>query len=227
MNTTLERKLNCFKCGEEINEAIYNFNGGLCDRDYTWSRINEDGLDKAKTDLSFRISRFKEICPIQYQENDHTLIPEEIFNAVFNHGFSSQGLLLMGASKTGKTTSLWRLLEKLYIMKDVNFEALTEPEFSQECERHIRNRTVDAWVHRLINIPLLFLDDIGHSATSSKNLEKLYHVVEKRTSWKRPIFATTQFTESELQDRAKNIGGQKTVIAILNRLKISCKIVLF
>lgn len=219
--------INCPKCSQETTQAALDWNGNICNPCYSWQRLDEDKAGSVKLALEARMSRFAFLCPAQYRDNDTEVILRSCFDQVLDYKFSPRGLLCMGDSQRGKTTSCWRLLEKLYILQSIQFEAMSEPEFSQQAARHMRTRSLDAWLDKLCAAQVLFLDDIGHSATTAKHLEDLYYVVEKRTSWKRPIIATTQFTSDELAGRAKNSGGEKTVVAILNRLKASCEVVVF
>ncbi len=117
------------------------------------------------------------------------------------------------------------LLKKLH-WQGIRFEAMSETEFSIRCSKHNRDRTLHEFLERLTRVPVLFLDDIGHSATTSKNLEELYHVIETRTSHKRPIIATTQFTASELVEKSAD-RHEKTIWAIVNRLREFCEIIPF
>lgn len=219
----------CLKCGcDDVLDHPFEWNEGLCHRCHTWHKYNLLKDSKVKDqNLEERNANWLKICPSKYMENSTNMIKKESYEIVRKWRLNPKGLLCLGESQSGKTTSCWRLLGDLYIQYGVEFQAMTEPEFSQLAAKYSRSRTIDEWLNRLCFTKLLFLDDIGHSATTSKHLEELYFVIENRTSWKRPIIATTQFTTSELTERAGRSGGDKTVTAILNRLKASCHSVIF
>lgn len=231
MQTEIQPITACSKCGIAVHPETHEFNKGLCDSHYSMKRLAEDRSEKYRVDskkmINERIAIFNEKCPKKYQENDTSKIKVESFDRVINWSKNPQGLICMGESQRGKTTTCWKLIEKLYVMHGIGFEAMTEPEFSGNAAKHYRDKTIDSWLQHLFYVPILFIDDIGHSASTSRHLEDLYLVVEKRTSWKRPIIATTQFSDQELSVKAKNYGGEKTIQAILNRLKASCSIVIF
>lgn len=223
MITTIEIK--CQKCGREVGEQTHEFNNGLCDPCFSMKRLGEQ-KDPAKELLAKRLERWAEICPSQYVENDTSTISGQAFNQVMAYKPRKRGLLCVGDSKRGKTTACWRLLEKIYTIDGIRFVGVTEPEFAQVTAKKSRLRCVDEWLLECCQVPLFFIDDIGHAASSSKHLEELYHVIEKRTAWQKPILATTQFTPRELT--SKNYSGTaKTVIAILNRLIVSSEVVQF
>lgn len=196
----------------------------MCDRCYSFLRIKQSTKDDEKKSLDERMAIWETVCPSQYRENNVDIIDKSCFTSVTSWDLGPMGLMCTGASRMGKTTSCWHLLHKLYVLKGIQFEALSEPEFAQKCQEMGRARGLDSWLKKLSSVPILFLDDIGHAATSSGYLSQLYIVVENRTKWKKPIISTTQFSSAELVDRG---GAKKTIEAILNRLKRASKIVVF
>lgn len=218
----------CEKCNrDDVSEKAFKWNTGLCDPCFTWKRHNEDIAETKRGTMETRIERWNLLCPQTYRENDTTLIDDAAFKKVTEYKLNPRGILCMGDSRTGKTTTCWKLLETLYVLRGIDFKALTESEFSQETAKAQRNRNLDGWLKDLCNCKILFLDDIGHVQATKSHLEELYYIVEKRTAWKKPIIATTQFSANELMERAKGSSGEKTVIAILNRLKAHCEIINF
>lgn len=218
----------CDKCSrDDVSPHAYEYNEGLCNPCFTWKRHNEDIEDKKKEALNVRIDRWNKLCPETYRQNDTTLIDDDSFKKVTDYRIKPRGILCMGDSRTGKTTTCWRLLETLYVLHGIDFKALTESEFNQETSKAQRNRNLDSWLKELCKCKILFLDDIGHVQATRGHLEELYYVVENRTAWKRPIICTTQFSANELMERARGSAGEKTVIAILNRLKAHCQIINF
>lgn len=218
----------CEKCQvDDVSEHAFDFNDGLCNPCFTWKRSRDNESGSKKESLEKRMSRWNGLCPQTYRENETTLIDDDSFKKVTSYKLNPRGILCMGDSRTGKTTTCWRLLETLYVLHGIGFKALTESEFSQETAKAQRNRNLDGWLKELCNCKILFLDDIGHVQATKSHLEELYYVVEKRTAWKKPIIATTQFSANELMERARGSAGEKTVIAILNRLKAHCQIINF
>jgi hypothetical protein len=218
----------CSKCSSPVHPETYEFNESLCDHCFSFKRLNEvENKDEAKKTLELRLSKWAELCPLKYRDSDCSFMPHGLLDRVMAYKPSKRGLLCLGDSQLGKTTACWKLLEKLHIIDGIKFAALTEPEFSVIASKKSRLRTIDEWLRELCNIPLFFLDDIGHSATTSKHMEELFYVIDQRVSWKRPIIATTQFTSEELIGKAKGTGSEKTALAIINRLRQSCEIVVF
>lgn len=209
----------CNQCHGDELEASYEFNGGICNRCASMNKLKYT----AKTRLEERQEKWILICPERYRENEVSKIDELAFNQVFNWKMSKRGIICHGHSMRGKTTSCWKLLEKLFILQGVHFLAYTEAEFSQQCSK-LGFKTLD-WLTQLSIAPLLFIDDLGNAASSARHLEDLYFVIEKRTAWRKPVIITTQYNSEELTMRGK--GAEKITIAILNRLKFSCEMVKF
>lgn len=227
MKATL-RKCFCIICKSEFHKVHINGKPfGPCRCQICGDKfIKEQEEIKQGNSKAQRLTKWLFLCPVQYRENKIDLIDQEHLLKVFDWKFGETGMMCTGESQRGKTTSCWRLLERLYLKEGIPFTAMTEPEFSIQAQRHGRTRTFDEWIDKLCNTKILFLDDIGHSATTSKHLEDLYYVVEKRTSWKKPIISTTQFSQNEFESRAYG-SASKTVTAIINRLRKSSEIVNF
>jgi DNA replication protein DnaC len=215
----------CNQCNDDVNFERWNFYEGLCSRCHSWMKHNQSVINQDKKSMEARSNLWNELCPSQYRDNPIDVIDKDCFEKVTKWKFGNMGLLCSGQSRRGKTTSCWHLLHRLYVLEGKRFEALSEPEFAQKCQEMARSRGVDNWLNHLSNVEILFIDDIGHAATSSGYLAQLYIVVENRTKWKKPIISTTQFSSEELISRSGTSG--KTTQAILNRLKASSQIVVF
>lgn len=205
----------CNRCRQPYDHQLIvaEDNVGLCSRCHTMNRMERD--QGTQNDAILEAS-FRELCPAIYQETDAKLLPAHSFAQIQAYAFNSKGLLCMGESGIGKTRCCWQLLHRLHL-DGVQIIALTETQFAQECSR-LRTGDLNQWLNRLCFVQLLFLDDIGHVAASNSHLQSLYHVVEQRTSWKRPIIATTQFSGTELKAKTYNHAA-KNVDAIVRRLR--------
>jgi DNA replication protein DnaC len=225
MTTTLEARI-CSRCQREVDRGLgYEFLQGMCGPCYSWNRMKLDEEGDKKGNLQIRMERWLELCPQTYRENDTGMIDQAAFQKVTGYRLNPRGILCMGDSRMGKTTSCWRLLETLYVLHGINFKAITEVEFAQDCSGYSKKK--DGLLMEMISCKILFLDDLGHATSSSSHLQDLSYVIEKRTQWKKPIIATTQFSPSELIERASAMHRGKTVISILNRLKAHCEVIQF
>lgn len=185
-----------------------------------------DDLEQDKKTETAKIERkqgqersFASVCPPHFLEVLKRLEPGKACESVASWKYNSRGILCFGDSRKGKTTACWALLSLLH-GQGFKFTALTETEFALEASENSKG-----WLLSLVHVPILFLDDIGHANTSSRHLEKLYYVVDQRTKFKKPIIATSQFSETDL--KAKSKQGEKTLLAIINRLREFCQIVNF
>lgn len=223
---TLEDKIPCKQCQNLTNTEHAETFYGLCGDCYTLRRKEENkGLDRSGQDKSLmeeRMAKWDMLCPELYRKTDPSFIDGIKFADVTKWKFGQKGLMVVGRSRAGKTTSCWHLLHKLYVLQSHSFVAISEPEFSIQRDKSSRNGSLDQFLNQCIRADVFFLDDLGHAATNSRYLEELYHIVEKRTSWKRPIIVTTQFTREELEDKGSKAGSAKTALAILNRISCFC-----
>lgn len=221
--TVLEKKwLNCDKCSTPVIDVTHTFNEGLCDRCFSFKRIGEGKEIREKARMEERMANWDLLCPELYRKGDISFIDSNKFSKVMRWKFGQMGLLICGDSRKGKTTSAWHLLHNQYVLQGHSFMAISEPEFSIEREKHARNYSVDTFLNKCIYSEIFFLDDIGHAASTAKHMEELYYIIEKRTSWKRPIIATTNFTLDEMEQKSGKYGSAKTAKAILNRINSFC-----
>lgn len=221
----------CAQCGNITSQSHAEGFYGLCSSCYSQRRKEENkGLDRSGKDkelMEERIEKWETMCPELYRKTDPSFIDGVKFSDVTKWKFGQKGLMVVGRSRAGKTTSCWHLLHKLYVLQSHSFVAISEPEFSIQRDKHSRQGSLDFFLNQCIRTEVFFLDDLGHAATNSRNLEELYHIVEKRTSWKRPIIITTQFTREELEDKGSKAGSGKTALAIMNRISCFCHQVCF
>lgn len=76
-------------------------------------------------------------------------------------------------------------------------------------------------VARWIGVDLLILDDLGKGVPSEWAAEKLFEIVNKRWSNKKPTIITSQYSIAELSDRYRK-AGDETLSAMISRLKGEC-----
>jgi hypothetical protein len=226
-------KIPCSQCNDltsiQHSEGFY----GLCSVCYGIRRVEENNADKGtldgknKASMEKRIERWTYICPELYRTGETSFIEGDKFTKVTRWKMGQKGLMVTGRSRAGKTTSVWHLIHKLYVLEGHSFKAISEPEFSIERDRHNRQGSLDGFLNTCIHADVFFLDDLGHAATTSRNLEELYHIIESRTSWRKPVICTTQFTREELEEKGHKAGSAKTALAILNRISSFCYHVAF
>lgn len=219
--------LPCKTCGSQVMEMNYKFYSGICEACFTKKSLLFHVEHSSKKSMEERSEKWLQICPELYRSADLSFIDADKFTKVTRWNYNPIGLMLTGASRQGKTTSCWHLLHKLYVLQSHSFFALSEPEFSILRERSTRNGSLDNFLNRCLSCSVFFLDDIGHAATTAKHMEELYFIVEKRSSWKKPIICTTQFSTNEIEERSSRSGTSKTAMAILNRLKSFCSPIIF
>lgn len=222
----------CEKCGDEFEGEPLTFNGKIiftpkicveCER----IARESDAMEERQRAKRARKREWEKICPPEYEDTDQARLPPTAPLAnVLSWRFGPEGLLCFGDSRTGKTRSCWVLVRRLWIDEGRKLEALTEVAFSITGQKLARTE-LDRWLTRLIHVPVFFLDDIGHAATSGRALEEMYHVIEQRTAHKRPIIATTQFSQDEMETKSKVTQHQKTIAAICNRLREFSRVVDF
>jgi len=152
--------------------------------------------------------------------------------------FRPQGLLLVGPSAIGKTTSAWAVVKKTFHFWDSSCSApdlycWRAAQLGREITAAASGRgdtgydsdhtPMQILSRRLIRCGLLFLDDIDKTRFTPRVQAELFDVIEARESANLPILITTNCAGKELAGLFdKNIGWP-----IVNRLSRMCYMVDF
>lgn len=165
---------------------------------------------------------WREICPTIYQNTDlsHRSLQTnlETIQRVLEWNPNPKGLLLGGPPGRGKTRAMWMLLKKLHF-KGVRFLSINETQFAHELGSAFSEGATDGknFIDRLVSVDVLAVDDLGKSVNTNRFAQELYHIVEKRTAWERPIIASMNATGKEYEQRLGDVGEP-----ILRRLREFC-----
>ena len=228
----------CSVCGIEITapiiDEIFGLNTWSCDRciDEYDKRIE---AQKAKSIVPRKVL-WANKCPAQYQDTDldHPDFPGNNFlNKINTWSYSNKGLLLAGQTGKGKTRSMFKLLERLYIKDHFEMEIKYPEEFEWEIVDASKGDDEDRaskLLTRLTNVPILAIDDFLAAKTTERVRGFLFGLFDRRIREHRPIFITTQLTQGEVVDKLSDRNdpvSRKTAKAFLRRLKENCKIIKF
>lgn len=133
------------------------------------------------------------------------------------------GLILSGVSGTTKTRTAWEIVRRRWVplaMKGVemDFEFLSMREFEGRIEKgHSESKHSQA-ISRLVNVPLLVLDDLGKEKQTASRLADLFAVIDGRSIELRDTIITTNYRGNELDEKWRAID-KETGPAIVRRLK--------
>lgn len=226
----------CIDCKEEL-ETPGHYEGGIpvgnicddCDRkrqeeyaarypgaaltpqerlEKKWAKFMADFPDYETTAPGF-------LWPKQYQEA----------LAWYPKNTNGSGLLLTGKSGAGKTRTLFQVLEKC-----LKYQIFPTYYAAEDLARKIS----DSWykvgkleqiVNQLIRVPVLAIDDLGQERMTARVEESWYAIIRGRCEHRKPILATTMYSDERLAQRFSNNIEQG--IAIVRRLKEYCQVIPF
>jgi len=137
------------------------------------------------------------------------------------------GLILVGPSGSGKSRTMYLLLDRLrrerQIIADVQpCIQLRQKIVSAARSRHESDR--HDLITQLATAPVLYLDDLGQMNNTDAAAEALLEIVELRHRAELPTLATTQFSDEEF---IKTFKQRQTGEAIARRLGESSHIIKF
>lgn len=139
--------------------------------------------------------RYAEICPPAYQRTRPGLLPQvaqERLPTVLDWRYGPRGLIAWGpTSGSGKTRSVWLLIQRLMCQDGVNVVTFDCIGFADELERRYRaDEDVRQWLEDITNAPVLFFDDFSKLKFTERVATELYGVVDRRCQRELPILAT-------------------------------------
>lgn len=163
-------------------------------------------------------------CPILFRRIiDGTINPpidRSAMEKVLRWDLNSRGLILIGESGSGKTSTLWALFRNLE-RDGISPQLWTAVDMARELSKYAKN--LEEAKH-LWNCGVLMVDDLGKETITPAASALFWELVDRRYSAQLPIIITTRFTGNDFAERFREptLGGD-----IRRRLKDMCKTVLF
>jgi len=175
------------ECVKEINRKEYIRN----------SQIPPLFRDKEWKDVNASCAELKKICRqcLNYAKN---------FN-ISRENKTTKGLLLQGGVGRGKTL-IACLIAKMVIDKVIpvvyyNISNLFKNLRNSYRKRDINQYDYDDIMDKVLEVPLLILDDVGATKTSEWTTEQFYLIIDNRLANQRPVIITTNCSDDELENR--------------------------
>jgi DNA replication protein DnaC len=117
---------------------------------------------------------------------------------------------------------MWMLLRRLLDQEQRSFAWLNAVRFRSGLQAAARDGATESFVQRLAGVQVLYWDDLGQTHLTGAASEMLLHIVEERTTGRRPILATTQYSAEQLESQFERPEmGQ----AIRRRLNEFCSVI--
>lgn len=174
------------------------------------------------------LAYWRQICPDTYRDTDpnHQDMPPAAKQAkILNWKFGPRGLVIHGPTRHGKTRCVWMLLKRI-ILEGRSVGAVTATQFANYVALYgaISSEHLDDWRNAICNADVLFIDDLGKWKLTERVESELWHVIEERTSRKRPIIITTNATGETLKQQAADAKTTPDrVDPILERIREFCE----
>lgn len=192
---------------------------------------SDDCLESYKSKLNpcERLAKKKEpapkwaaICPPRYAHFELEKLPpgsrKVAAEVLAWDRYSKTGIALMGPSATGKSMIIHEVARLAFEARfDVHVTSSTEFAFRVGSpDNDERRKTIE----RCCKCAILLIDDIGKEKMTERVESDIYHVLEFREKWEKPVFFTANSRGNELErgmseDRAS---------PIVNRLRRLAKV---
>jgi DNA replication protein DnaC len=197
----------------------------LSDEECQRRRREESRLAEMKM-LQGRQDRFEQVAPPKYRAFDEKKLPLECDKArarmIIEWEFpESKGLYIIGPTAMGKSMAFYELIRR-QIMMGKTVEAMHGLEFKVFCGKTIKEpETAMKSFKYLASVDILAIDDIA-KATSPAMIEGWFYLMEKRSSWNKPVIMTANTTGDDIKQK---VNDATVAEPLLRRMREFCKVV--
>lgn len=170
-------------------------------------------------------ARWRTICPPLYRDHDVSRMPEQMAERlaeVMAWHFGAKGMLLQGPTGTGKTRCAYLRLKQANAA-GCRIIAFGAAGVADACATAYGRGDGPQWLRNMVDVDILFLDDLGKSVFTERADATLFALIEGRTSKLKPIIATTNLTGAELAGRL----SMARAAPLIRRLREFCTIIKF
>ena len=215
----------CIYCGGDTHSVTFQGLGNS----FTFKapEICSDELCLAKGERDALASERKEYIaknppeipmPVLFEDTDPDRLAPELRDMCYNWLPTGKGLLVHGTTRKGKTRTAWYIADRLFKAnpKANRFLFLTMFELEARLVASWGTSTWDKTMQHMVNIPLLFLDDLGKERMTERMASCLFALIDQRTMHKRSTVITTNLTGDTLLER---FHDKETGAAFVARLK--------
>ncbi|HNQ90984.1 MAG TPA: hypothetical protein PKM73_20405 [Verrucomicrobiota bacterium] len=198
----------CDECGEPFASQPFVLQGRLIHpQRYCESCLARHEQAQAREREEREAARLQEawerLCPPIYRDTDPLRLPcsRGVRETVLGWHYGPKGLLLHGPTSSGKSRLVYLLLSRLHHIEHRKIAAMTSTTFSHQIATLFGEGSGrgEAFIGRLADIEVLFLDDIGKGRFTDRVEAEFFHVIEQRCANLLPTLLTTNLTGEALR----------------------------
>ena len=163
------------------------------------------------------------ICPPLFRETNVFKLPNpRAYEEVMAWKYGPEGLLLVGASRLGKSRSAYCLLYRLFEAGKI-IRVFGGGEFEDQYGKATYNGNGISWLKSVATADIIYFDDLGKGVLTERADSGLWRLVNLRAEQMLPIIITTNSNGSNMLDITSTNRGESLVA----RLREFCQIIDF
>lgn len=156
--------------------------------------------------------------PVVFQETVIEQIPCPKMRDIAENwkSWNNRSLLLHGTTRLGKSRAAYEVSRRYWKSTYKKQQFITMRKFEQNIEEGFSKFNHNQLVTNMVNVPFLFIDDLGKEKMTARIACDFFAVIDERTINHRPTVITTNFTSAGLLSRFDDVELGK---ALMGRFK--------
>ncbi len=149
---------------------------------------------------------WRQMVPPLFYLTEVARLPQQKLQQVMEWQYGSQGLMLTGLPGTCKTRCAFELLKRLH-WEGLAIQITSGFEFGAECGRGLMDGSWYERLDTLMNVSILFIDDLDKCKMSETVETQLFGLIDYRTSHLKPLIVTLNSGKDQLEQRFSEVRG--------------------
>ena len=147
----------------------------------------------------------------------------QAFKTMMEYKYSRKGIMAVGDTGAGKSCAVWYLNAVLH-KRGFTIMDFDATKLANLANSKFQDGTGPQWIETMAMADVLFIDDFGNEPVTNRGESTIFTIFKRRADAGRPIFLTTQKTNEQLYNQARD---KDRTMALIRRINTNCQKVVF
>jgi hypothetical protein len=199
----------CWECGQsfDVPKTAYIPFSPKCE-----ACLSRKAEDVQRRQIEKRDADWQRLCPATFRATDPDQLPnQQGYGGVMRWQWNPIGLFLAGETGTGKSRSLWLLIQREHKAGRTIAALRSDAAFIYTGKAMGSSADTPKWIHHLSSVSILLLDDVFKCRMSDGFEAALFAVVNSRCEDGLPILVTCNDDALSLAGRMSDDRGEPMI----------------